>query len=216
MKYKGYIVTAFLLALSACNKEDYHYPDVITDLVELETDSSSNIHLIRTDDGVLYSPDKTIAFKDSTPDSLYRVRCTYLPINEGGGKATLYNVHSVISPFPKGPDFFKEGIKTDPVKITSIWKSGGYINLHLGVLTKGGAHKYHFLNLGKSRNSMGKATQRIQLFHSQEEDPEAYTREIFLSCPLNKLDLQSGDSIIFSINTYEGIKVYTFMHEKTY
>lgn len=63
---------------------------------------------------------------------------------------------------------------------------------------------------------MGKATQRIQLFHSQEEDPEAYTREIFLSCPLNKLDLQSGDSIIFSINTYEGIKVYTFMHEKTY
>ena len=197
MKYKGYIVTAFLLALSACNKEDYHYPDVITDLVELETDSSSNIHLIRTDDGVLYSPDKTIAFKDSTPDS-------------------LYNVHSVISPFPKGPDFFKEGIKTDPVKITSIWKSGGYINLHLGVLTKGRAHKYHFLNLGKSRNSMGKATQRIQLFHSQEEDPEAYTREIFLSCPLNKLDLQSGDSIIFSINTYEGIKVYTFMHEKTY
>ena len=174
MKYKGYIVTAFLLALSACNKEDYHYPDVITDLVELETDSSSNIHLIRTDDGVLYSPDKTIAFKDSTPDSLYRVRCTYLPINEGGGKATLYNVHSVISPFPKGPDFFKEGIKTDPVKITSIWKSGGYINLHLGVLTKGRAHKYHFLNLGKSRNSMGKATQRIQLFHSQEEDPEAY------------------------------------------
>ena len=110
----------------------------------------------------------------------------------------------------------KEGIKTDPVKITSIWKSGGYINLHLGVLTKGRAHKYHFLNLGKSRNSMGKATQRIQLFHSQEEDPEAYTREIFLSCPLNKLDLQSGDSIIFSINTYEGIKVYTFMHEKTY
>ena len=49
MKYKGYIVTAFLLALSACNKEDYHYPDVITDLVELETDSSSNIHLIRTE-----------------------------------------------------------------------------------------------------------------------------------------------------------------------
>jgi hypothetical protein len=51
------------------------------------------------------------------------------------------------------------------LKITSIWNSGGYINLHLGVMTKGGAHKYHFLNLGKSKNSIGKSTQLIQLFH---------------------------------------------------
>ena len=61
---------------------------------------------------------------------------------------------------------------------------------------------------------MGKSTQLIQLFHSQEKDPEAYTQEIFLSCPLRKLDLHSGDSIIFSINTYEGVKVYKFLHQE--
>lgn len=214
MKNWGQIAAIFLLVLTACNEEDYHYPDVVTNLVELETDGSSNIHLIRTDDGAIYFPDKIIAFKDATPDSLYRVNCTYQPLDESGGKATLYNVKGVLSPFPKEPSYFKDGIKTDPLKITSIWNSGGYINLHLGVMTKGGKHKYHFLNLGKSKNSMGKSTQLIQLFHSQEKDPEAYTQEIFLSCPLRKLDLHSGDSIIFSINTYEGVKVYKFLHQE--
>ena len=197
-----------LLSLTACSEDDYHYPDVVTDMVEMETDSKGYIHLIRTDEGAEYSPNKSITFEKATPDSLYRVRCIYQPAEDSS--CTLYNITLLVSPFPVGPSSFKE-ILTNPVKVTSVWQSGNYVNLHLGIMTQGGTHKYQFINQGIQRNSIGKNTLHLLLYHDQNEDPEAYTREVFLSCPLTRLNLQSGDSIHITLNTYEGEKVYSFL-----
>ena len=206
-----YISLVFLLIAVACSKDDYHYPSVVTDFIELETDNSCNVKLIRTDDGIEYTPDRVVSLEKSTPDSMYRVRCTYLPSDEEAKKASIYNVSATISPFPVNPDYFHDGIITDPVKITSVWQGGDYINLHLGIMTKGGSHGFHFIKTNAIKKSSGHQTQEILLYHSQGDDPEAYTRDVYLSCPLSKLNLHSGDSILFYINTYDGIQNFKFL-----
>lgn len=196
-----------LLAVAACSDgDDYHYPSVITDLVEAESDGESLISLIRTDRGEELVP--TVRLKASTADSVYRMRCIYEPVEGEQKSARLYSLTQVVSPDPVGPEHFKDGIVTDPVKVTSVWCSGGYVNLHLGLLTQGGKHGVHFVHTGNAVQEDGGTTFILRLYHAQGDDPEAYTREVFLSCPLRHLAPVTGDSIRFLIRTYDGEQVY--------
>lgn len=211
MKSWGYIIIMALLALTACSKEEYQYPSITTDLVDLQTDNNSNVKQILTDDGKVFVPNKIVKYASSTPDSTYRVRCAYKVLEETGNKISLYRINQIVSAYPVFSSYFENGIKTDPVKIISIWQSERYINLHIGLMTKGELHEVHFIKDEPVINASGTKTQHITFYHSQGNDPEGYTREAFLSCPLYNLGLQSNDSVIFSINTYDGNKSYNFI-----
>lgn len=201
----SFIFLSFLCLSAGCEREEaYHYPDVLTDLVEIETDAKSNIKLLRTDDGAEYALSRAIELQKSTPDSLYRMRCTF-QIREDG-KCTLYATNQVLAPFPVTPEEFKKEIRQDPVKITSSWRSGGYVNLHLGLLAKEDKHAFRFIYKGIRKNTAGTDTHLFLFHHDKGTDTEAYTREVFLSCPLKKLNISENDSVCMSINTYDGIK----------
>lgn len=199
-----------LWVIYSCDKEPYHYPSVVTNFAELETDNDCRIQCIRTDDGGIYIPGKETWFKDSTPDSIYRIHCTYLLDNDQDNRISIYSINSVIAPTPVSPEYFKNGIKTDPVHITSVWQSGKYINFHLQVLSQGGSQSFHFVVQDMKENTSGKKNCNLTLYHSQEEDPEAYTRDAFLSCPLHNLGLTRGDSILVTIHTYQEDEVFRF------
>lgn len=207
-KLRTILCTVALLAL-ACSEDSYHYPDAITDFVELETGSGKRIIFIRTDEGKIYKPTTSIGLKDATTDSTYRVRCTYAP--EENNRAQIFNVNGVVSPHPTTADSFEEGLIADPVKVVSIWKSGEYINFHLGVMSKGGVHTFHFIKDPKLTLSGGVQVLKLNLYHAQGDDPEAYTRDVFLSCPLSKCGLQTGDSILVSVQTYEKKETFRFV-----
>lgn len=199
-----------ILLLWACKDEDYHYPDLLTDMVEIDTDNSRNIKLLRSDDGKEYSLSKKALLEDGTPDSTYRVRCRFCIDDER--TVTLYGLSILQSPHPELPAHFNDSILVDPVKITSVWKSGNYINLHLGVMTKQEkTQKLHFVKTELQPAANGKQRIDLTLFHNQNNDPEAFTKEVFMSCPLQSLDLEDGDSIYMHITTYEGLKTYGFV-----
>lgn len=197
-----------VLSWTACKDDVYHYPSVLTEFVELDTDNDGNLKLIRTDDQKEYFSVKEVKLAGTTPDSTYRVQCKYQPEEEE--YVLIYDLKLLVSPHPKDPSFFNNEIKADPVKLTSIWKSGDYINLHLGAMTKDEAkHKFHFVKQERS-NSNGNRRVDLLLYHDQNGDPEAYTQDILLSCPLSSLALNPGDSIYFHIRTYDGIKRFGY------
>lgn len=200
-----------MVGMTACQKDTYHYLDVLTELVEGHTDSQGQLVSVRLDDGKVYPLTKAIPFKDSTPDSTYRLRCTYLPESES---ATVYTASTVFSPHPVTSDYFKEGVKNDPVKVTSVWLSRTYLNMHLGIMTHHDeTHKYHFIKEIAS-SAEGRKRVTIQLYHDQGTDLEAYTQEMFASCPLSTLPLQPGDSLYLHIHTYDGWQYYGFEYQK--
>lgn len=207
MKLKYQLIPLlFPFIWAGCDSDDiYHYPDVQTDLVEIETDAKSNIKLLRTDNGETFTLIHAVELQKSTPDSLYRMRCTF-QLKEDK-KCTLYATNQVLSPFPVTPEEFNKKVKQDPVKIISSWMSGGYINLHLGILSQEGKHAFRFIYQGATKNVDGTNTHSFLLYHDKGTDPEAYTRDVFLSCPLKKLDITAKDAVNLSINTYEGIKI---------
>lgn len=199
-----------LALLGSCKNDDYHYPDLLTEMVEIDTDNSRNIKMLRSDDGREYSLSKSTQLEDGTPDSTYRARCRFTIDNEE--TATLYGLSILLSPHPELSSFFKDSVLVDPVKVTSVWKSGHYINLHLGLMTKQeNKQRLHFVKTEPSLSANGKQRINLTLFHDQNNDPEAFTREVFMSCPLQSLGLEDGDSIYMHIETYDGPKTYGFV-----
>lgn len=199
-----------LLLLISCKKDDYHYPDVVTDLVDTETNAAQQLERIRTDAGEELQLVEPMLFEKSTPDSTYRIRCRYQLLE--GQKVKLYAAAAILAPEPQDSAYFKGEFRHDPVKVTSVWKSGHYLNLHLGIMTK--LDKKHGLNFLKQKHQKtvdGKQVWHVQLYHDQGGDPEAFTRETFMSCPLQSLKLAVGDSIYLHIHTYDGLKTFGFV-----
>ena len=80
-----------------------------------------------------------------------------------------------------------------------MWRSGGYLNLHLGLMTTGvGTHQYAFC-----QDSVG----HYSLLHLRpSNDQESYTNDVYMSMPVP----EDVDSLTFSVYTYDGIYTRTF------
>lgn len=194
----------------ACDEEEYVYPDVLTEILNLETDAQGYGHRLITDEGKTWSIPPSQRPDELTSDSLYRVLCKYVP-NENG-EATVYTLQSVNAPLPKVESEFKT-LHTDAVSIQSIWRSGEYLNLILQVMVKDQKHEFAFVDQGITTNEDGTKTLSLMLYHNRNNDVEGFYRKAYLSVPLwhYQNQLTPGDSITFQLNTYEeGRTVRTF------
>ena len=66
-------------------------------------------------------------------------------------------------------------------------------------------HGFNFIEEGIEENSDGSKTLSITLFHNQNDDYKAFSRNVYLSVPLwayNGL-LHNGDKVEIRINTFE-------------
>jgi hypothetical protein len=200
---KKIMLVLFIACLtSACDEDEYAYPDVITEFMCLQTDAHGIGYRLITDDGkTMTIPEKQRPNDKLTPDSTYRVISKYVPKND---EADVYVLQSVNAPLPKLESEFEE-IHTDAVTIQSIWQSGYYLNLILQVMVKDQKHQFAFIENGITRDSEGKQTLSITLFHNRNNDIEGFYRKAYLSIPLwyYKDQLNKGDRIELHLNTYE-------------
>lgn len=201
---------------TACSDDDYVYPNVLTEMVDLKTDATGKGSSLLTDAGIEWNIQPRAGLDELTPDSVYRIVTLYEPLTATDAtskEAKLYSIQQVIAPIPLPEAKFKK-IKTDPVKLQSIWQSGKYLNLIVQNLRKDQLHSFHFIE-NKIVNENGVQTLYLTLYHDRKDDVEGYYQKVYLSVPLwaYKNILQKGDQIVFRLNTYqEGMISRTFTY----
>ena len=205
------------LLFIACSDDDYVYPNVLTEMIDLVTDNTGTATYLKSAEGEIWSIQPRAGLDCLTPDSVYRTVTMYAPVNTSQPsslEAILYNTQIAISPIPKAKDTFKE-IHTDPVAIQSIWRSGDYLNLIALAMVKDRTHEFHFIDNGITHNEDGTKTLNLTLYHDRHDDVEGFNRKVYLSVPLRTYAdvLQKGDKIIFTLNTYkEGMTSRSFTY----
>ena len=198
--------------LSACGKEDYVYPNLITEMTCLKTDAKGFGTQIVTDQGIVWHLQEGNRPDSLTADSTYRVVSRFAPINET--EAQAYALWKVIAPLPKPAESY-DIIHTDPVSIQSIWRSGDYLNMVLHIKVKDQEHELSFIENGITSDNDGTQTLMLTLFHDRKGDVEGFDQKFYLSVPLWHYQdkLNKGDQIVFQLNTYqEGTTSRTFIY----
>ena len=198
--------------LSACGKEDYVYPNLITEMTCLKTDAEGFGTQIVTDQGIVWHLQEGNRPDSLTADSTYRVVSRFAPINET--EAQAYAFWKVIAPLPKPAEAY-DIIHTDPVSIQSIWRSGDYLNMVLHIKVKDQEHELSFIENGITSGNDGTQTLMLTLFHDRKGDVEGFDQKFYLSVPLWHYQdkLNKGDQIVFQLNTYqEGTTSRTFIY----
>ena len=208
----GILLFATVL-LCACGEEEYIYPDLITEMTCLKTDSEGIGTEIITDDGQVWHLQEGNLPDSLTADSTYRVVSRFAPITDSDAK--VYSLWKVISPLPK-PEREYQSTHTDPVSLQSIWRSGDYLNMVLQVLVKDQEHDLSFIESALRTNETNKEqTLILTLYHDRKGDVEGFYQKFYLSVPLwhYKGILNKGDTIVFQLNTYkEGVIQRTFTY----
>ena len=198
--------------LIACGKEDYVYPNLITEMACLKTDGNGIGTQIVTDQGIVWHLQKDNRPDSLTADSTYRVVSRLAPLGES--EAQAYAFWKVIAPLPK-PEKESETIHADPVSIQSMWRSGDYLNMVLRIKVKDQEHELSFIENGITANTDGTQTLMLTLFHNRKGDIEGFDQKFYLSVPLwhYQEKLNKGDRIVFQLNTYqEGMTSRTFIY----
>ena len=209
---KRYFILFAVVLLTACGEEEYVFPDLITEMSCLRTDSKGFGTQIITDEGTIWHLQEGSRPDSLTADSLYRVVSRFAPVADS--EAVAYSFWEVISPLPK-PENEYGSIHMDPVSIQSIWRSGDYLNMVLQVKVKDQEHELSFIDNGVVTNTDGSQTLTLSLFHDRKNDVEGFDKKFYLSVPLWHYQgkLNKGDAIVFQLYTYkEGMTTRTFIY----
>ena len=209
---KRYFILFAVVLLTACGEEEYVFPDLITEMSCLRTDSKGFGTQIITDEGTIWHLQEGSRPDSLTADSLYRVVSRFAPVADS--EAVAYSFWEVISPLPK-PENEYGSIHMDPVSIQSIWRSGDYLNMVLQVKVKDQEHELSFIDNGVVTNTDGSQTLTLSLFHDRKNDVEGFDQKFYLSVPLWHYQgkLNKGDAIVFQLYTYkEGMTSRTFIY----
>ena len=209
---KRYFILFAVVLLTACGEEEYVFPDLITEMSCLRTDSKGFGTQIITDEGTIWYLQEGSRPDSLTADSLYRVVSRFAPVADS--EAVAYSFWKVISPLPK-PENEYGSIHMDPVSIQSIWRSGDYLNMVLQVKVKDQEHELSFIDNGVVTNTDGSQTLTLSLFHDRKNDVEGFDQKFYLSVPLWHYQgkLNKGDAIVFQLYTYkEGMTTRTFIY----
>ena len=215
---KRLISLAFPILALLCSCEDaadsYRYPSVLTDYACLLTDATGQPEQLLLDNGNAYP----IAFTDEyfeayggvptyKNDTTYRVVSIYELDQDN--VAHIYSIAQTIS-IPPTPLKKGETLHQDPAYLQSCWLSGGYLNIVIELKALNGRHGIGFVDT-TPETMKGK---EITFYHDSNNDVESYRQKIYASIPLTLLkdELQQGDTLRFSINTYDnGITLREFV-----
>ena len=198
-------LAVFVAFVSCSDKDDESYPALITELVMSSSDSQCMFTSFTTDDDRTFKIANSV--KGPSANVRWRFLCGYVKDDE-----TTARVYTFIR-VPFLPNYAKvEKPRRDATGFASIWKSKGYINLHLLPLTKGGQQGWGFLCDSTLINDAGGNNYFVSLIHYQLNDVKAYTEDLFVSLDLDSISTtrSASDSIFFRINTFDGWRSWLF------
>ena len=200
----------------SCTQETYEsgdgkYSYMRADFVDAHTNAEGKLFSVMTDEGdslLLTAPtERTWAAR---ADTTFRSLLYY---NKVGGKAELISISSIPTPLVRDVSDLKEGMKSDPVKFVSSWKStnGRYLNLELVLMTGTSGDETPLQKIGCVCDSVSTATDGsrhvwLSLYHDQDGVPEYYSLSVYMSIMTSRLpiDPKKGDQVSIRIPTYSG------------
>ncbi len=195
-------ISVFLVALLfiQCGKDDdYVYPDVLTDFMDIYTNEEAMVDYIHPDASGMLSLERQLSGQSLISDTLYRAVGMYaLPDVEG--RTLVYSVSLIYAELPIR---LGEGLipYKDSLYVESVYRGGNYLNIVVQPMMQTKAHVYAFVEDSVvTRN--GYTSAYFTLAHNQNDDRESFPRRVYLSIPLKQYALSQGDTIHFFANVY--------------
>lgn len=206
-------VVALPLLFSSCDDDNgYVYPSVKLEFLTAETGDDGRIRSVVTDEGVRLPIEKDHTRSELDANASVRIVSNYETLASADNKpeVRIYVLMQVVAVDPKPRDAFENGVKEDPVDVTSIWLGHDYINMVLGIRWQRAKHSFHFVEESVTEGEDGRPEVILSLYHDNGGDMEAYSQKAYLSVPL-KNRYSDGAHIEFRFNTYnKGVKCYKF------
>ncbi len=200
-----------VVCLVACSDGDEdsgeYIPPYTTDLLLASVDANGKIVSVQMDDGTTYNV-ASQKFNLSAKDTLLRCMATYT--YEGQKPLQIHGIVPIFTDEPHPANSIGVVVNgkiyqdvsllpRHPVKLISMWKSGGYLNLHLGMMTTdNGAHEFLFCEDGDGQYSL--------LHLRPTSDGSAYTEHLYLSMPIP----EGLEHFTFTVRTYDGDYIREF------
>ncbi|MDE5739673.1 MAG: hypothetical protein K2H92_05115, partial [Bacteroidaceae bacterium] len=137
--FNSLLLLGCVLGFVACEDDEKtgNFPALYTDMLCVATSEDGTLTTALLDNGEAYDVSAQRLASDAR-DTILRCRASYT-LNDG--RLELYGIAHVFSDEPRPVESLCEAIggvavcdpnllPRDPVKLISMWKSGGYINLH--------------------------------------------------------------------------------------
>ncbi len=219
MKTKNIALALMGVALTACSQDAYEkgqgdYSLTQADMVEAHVDGWRQIDYVVTDDAVRLDLERPISLSWVTKaDTVYRAFLYYNKVEDGTVVSpvacSLVSVPSIVP-----LDSVKHGVKTDPVRLESVWlpRTRRYINagIYLKIGKTDDKDAVHHLGVVAEKTVVhadGRQTLCLRFYHDQGGMPEYYSQRVFFSIPLQGI---KADSVSLAIATDKGEVVKTF------
>jgi len=193
-----FTVLALGLSLTACFNEDTleDVPDHMYSFACVDTDSKGLFSRLKEDSGESY----TIRDFQMTPlvaDTTYRLICTYS--YNGDGSIDLNQATEIISGYARRVEDFADGlVKEDPMNLSSAWVSGGYLNIILAIKCLDKSHRLAVVDYSTDNDVI------FGFYHDENGDTRSYDKYAYVSVPLSPYNLDTGDTLRFYMNGYDG------------
>jgi hypothetical protein len=196
-----------VLLLTACDKDDdYHYPPVRQEFLTARI-GTDGISEVTTDAGETYTVTDDGSGMSAPADTTLRIVTNYEVVTGADGRrqgVRLYSSIKAISPLPYPADQFTEGIRQDPVRLTSIRMGRSYLNVLLDIKAQNKLHTFAFVEERVATTDTHR-TVSLLLYHDAGDDVQAYGKRFYLSVPLAQYE---GDgrqlTVEFSVMGYDG------------
>ena len=181
---------------------DGKYSFLYTDYVDVDV-KGGIIHGIVTDDGTSLNIPQGKRLDIEPKDTMLRWLLYYNKRNANTPIEIVGNTPvRILHPYTAEE---VKTIKTDAVKVTSVWQSanGKYLNLRLGLMTGNATspdQKQQLFLVRTACHSINKGKATYTLYHDQHDVPQYYTQEYFFSMPYPI----EQDTVEVHIQTYSG------------
>lgn len=199
-----------IVVIASCSNDDTDsIPSYRTDILCALTNSDSLVTDIQFDNGRSYHV-ASQHIRSRVPNASIRCYSSF-EITEDSTSVKIYDIKQISCYTPLPADSFKIHPQ-DPVNVTSVWKSGNYINLCIAPLVSAIKDFHYDFCIDSITDSKGKTLIHTSLLYQRAKNgSEYYTQKFYHSIPLASNGYPCPfDSLYLYINTYEGIKTYTF------
>lgn len=212
---------AFCLLLFGCEHESYEsgtgkYSGLHADFADVRTKQSETLISAVLDNGreVVFQQPLSYVWAEA-PATTYRALLYYYETSTVDMVNPFMAQQVHVLPWKKASIGLANLLK-DPIHVESYWisENGKYINLRIGLMIgkdDSDDSKLHRIGINHDSTTIrenGCHSYALSFLHSQNGVPEYYTTHQFISLPLN--ECSPGDEIVLTINTYDGMKQYTF------
>ena len=191
------LLAATVLSFIACNEDREPIDTMYSGFMTGYTNSDGYLYLLKDDFGRQFQVVSGDEGKHK-PDTLYRL-VTSLAVNDNG-KANLLQAVQALSYVAPQDTIIHDSLKVrDPLMVNTYYIGGGYLNLTLAIKVKTEGTRHSLLYTYS--NAAGKPLFRI--YHNDYGDEPVYTKNAFVSIPLNKYSLSKNDTVLIIYMSYD-------------